>query len=294
MLIIGLCLLMLAGGLAAIVAWGGTTVSAPAGGPARTRNSLRSVFPFVAGRVLWWTNVLLIAGAVSGLLIAGAGGRLIMRLLAVTSDPSSQGMLTEAGQRVGTISLQGTISFIYFAGLFGGVLSALLYAALYRWLPRGRWGGVLLGGLLLVLGATTVEPLRPDNFDFLIVDPPWLTVTTFTLLVLAQGMAVVAVAGWLSGRVPVLTSRADLRSRRVLAYLPLPVLLLLLTAGGVVVVAAMIVALVIGLALSARVPQVKQLWARRFVTLTGRLLVIALALAALPGFIDALLEILTV
>jgi hypothetical protein len=135
----------------------------------------------------------LAAGLAAGVLAAGAGGRLVMRLLAVTS-PDARGSITEAGETVGEITLGGTIGFIIFAGLPAGFLSAVVYAVLRPVLPAGRAGGVALGALLLVLAGTRVEPLRADNFDFLIVGPAWLAVLSFAALALFQGMLTVALA----------------------------------------------------------------------------------------------------
>ncbi len=122
----------------------------------------------------------LAAGAVAGILAAGAGGRLVMRLLALTS-PDVKGSITEAEEVIGEITLGGTLGFFVFAGLPAGVLAGVLYALLRPVLPRGRSAGVVIGALLLLLFGTRVEPLRPDNFDFNLVGPPWLSVVVAAL-----------------------------------------------------------------------------------------------------------------
>ena len=118
------------------------------------------------------------AGTLAGVLAAGAGGRLVMRLLAITSQ-ESHGMITEGGATVGEISVDGTIGFIVFAGPAAGLLAALLYVLAGSLLPRGRAGGVALGLMLLVLLGARLEPLRADNFDFNLVGPRWLSVLAF-------------------------------------------------------------------------------------------------------------------
>jgi hypothetical protein len=133
------------------------------------------------------------AGLVAGVLAAGAGGRLVMRLLALTS-PDAEGSITEAGETIGEITLGGTVGFILFSGLPAGVLSGVLYALLRPLLPRGPAGGVALGALLLLLFGTRIDPLRSDNLDFVIVGPPWLAVLSFTVLAIFQGMLTVALA----------------------------------------------------------------------------------------------------
>ena len=108
------------------------------------------------------------AGLAAGLLAAGAGGRLMMRLLGATS-PDVHGLPTEAGETIGEITVGGTLAFL---------------------LARG----VALGALLLVLFATRIDPLRADSVDFLLLEPAWLAVLGFSVLAPFQGMLVAALA----------------------------------------------------------------------------------------------------
>jgi hypothetical protein len=176
------CGALVAAGVVVVVRWG-AGASAP-------RESARPV-RYVAG--------MLATGVAAGVLAAGAGGRLVMRLLAVTS-PDSQGMVTEGNAIVGEISVGGTVAFIAFAGVAAGALSALLYALAGSLLPRGRAGGVALGLLLLVLAGARLDPLRGDNFDFNLVGPDWLSLLSFTVLAVFQGMLTWALAGRLGLR----------------------------------------------------------------------------------------------
>ena len=89
---------------------------------------------------------------------------------------------------MGKITVGGTIGFIVFTGLFFGLGTGALYLLIRRWLPRGRLGGLAFGGLLLVIAATRIEPLRRDNPDFDIVGPGWLNVAVFAALVVAHGI----------------------------------------------------------------------------------------------------------
>ena len=134
------------------------------------------------------------AGLAAGLLAAGAGGRLMMRLLGATSSPDVHGLSTEAGETIGEITVGGTLAFLVFVGLPAGFLSGMLYALFAPVLPSGRARGVALGVVLLVLFATRIEPLRPDSIDFLLLDPAWLAVLGFSALALFQGMLVSALA----------------------------------------------------------------------------------------------------
>src|SRR4051812_42115826 len=103
---------MLASGIALTARWFGTplaTPPAPADGTAG-RTALR---------VVWWFGLAAAAGGATGLLIIGAGGRLAMRLLAVTAGSDAQGALTEADEIVGKITLSGTLGFMIFVGIGG-------------------------------------------------------------------------------------------------------------------------------------------------------------------------------
>lgn len=179
MAVITVCVALVVAGVVMVVRWGGDPHEAPA------ELRLRSI------------AVALAAGLAAGVLAAGAGGRLVMRLLAATT-PEAEGSVTEANEIVARISVDGTLGLIIFAGLPAGLLSGALYALLRPVLPRGRAGGVALGVLLLVLVGTRIEPMRADNADFALVGPAWLAVLAYTALGLFHGMLVAAVAARMS------------------------------------------------------------------------------------------------
>lgn len=163
------------------------------------------------------------AGLLAGVLAAGAGGRLVMRLLAVNS-PDGRGSITEAGEIVGEITLGGTLGFIFFTGLGAGLVSGVLFALVRPVLPRGRAGGAILGALLLVIFGPRLEPLRSDNFDFALVGPDWLALLSFSVLALFQGMLVVALANRLGSPPGGAEGRVAKVGRIVLAVLALAAL----------------------------------------------------------------------
>jgi len=110
------------------------------------------------------------AGAVSGVLVLGCGGRLVMRILATTSGDQAQGLFTEAEERVGEITFSGTFGFVVFIGIFGGIFGALVYLLVRRWLAGPAWvAGLVIG--TLGLGFARLDPLDPDNVDFAILQP---------------------------------------------------------------------------------------------------------------------------
>jgi hypothetical protein len=236
----------------------------------------------VVRRYLWYLTVAVMAGFGAGILAAGAAGRLVMRLLAVTSGPDAQGQITEAEQLVGRITVGGTISFIVFTALFLGMPSGAAYLLLRRWLPTGWAGGLAYGALLLVVAGTRIEPLRRGNPDFDLVGPGWVSVAAFTALVVFHGMLVAALAGRLSRAVPLLapTLPAVTAHAPLLLLVPLASILLVLVVVGVVIV------------LVSRIPQVVAAWQARGLLRVGRAALVAAGLLALPGFVSAAVNIL--
>ena len=276
------CTVLVVVGLLAIVRWGGLAVQPPpAPADDDTIPAARPLVSLVVRRYLWYLTLAISAGVGAGILAAGAGGRLAMRLLAVTAGPTAQGRITEADQVVGRISAEGTLGFIVFTGLFFGAASGAAYLLLRRWLPGGRTGGVAFGALLLVLAGTRLEPLRPGNPDFDLVGPGWVSVVTFAALVLFHGMLAAALAGRLSRAVPLLA----LTPRAIIAHVPL----LLLALGSVALVAAIVGVVVVS---ASQVPAVAGVWRDRRLVTAGRVILSLVALAALPSFARAITDIL--
>ena len=276
------CIVLVVVGLLAIVRWGGLAVQPPpAPADDDTIPAARPPVSLVVRRYLWYLTLAISAGVGAGILAAGAGGRLAMRLLAVTAGPTAQGRITEADQVVGRISAEGTLGFIVFTGLFFGAASGAAYLLLRRWLPGGRTGGVAFGALLLVLAGTRLEPLRPGNPDFDLVGPGWVSVAAFAALVLFHGMLAAALAGRLSRAVPLLA----LTPRAIIAHVPL----LLLALGSVALVAAIVGVAVV---LASQVPAVAAAWRDRHSVTAGRVVLALVILVALPSFASAVIDIL--
>jgi hypothetical protein len=223
------------------------------------------------------------SGATAGILAAGAGGRLVMRLLAVTAGADAQGRITEAEEIVGRITVDGTIGFVVFTGLFFGPVSGAAYLLLRRWLPTGRAGGLAFGVLLLVVAGTRLEPLRRGNPDFDLVGPGWVSVVAFAVLVVFHGMLVAALAGRVSRAVPLLAAQP----RAIAIYAPL--LLLVLPGPSVALV---LIAVGVAIVLVTRIPSIVAAWRSRPVVAVGRVTLAVAALVAFPGFASTLLDIL--
>jgi hypothetical protein len=277
------CIVLVVVGLLAIVRWGGLAVQPPpAPADDDTVPADRPPVSLVVRRYLWYLTLAISSGVGAGILAAGAGGRLAMRLLAVTAGPTAQGRITEADQVVGRISAEGTLGFIVFTGLFFGAASGVAYLLLRRWLPAGRTGGLAFGALLLILAGTRLEPLRQGNPDFDLVGPGLLSVAAFAALVLLHGMLVAALAGRVSRAVPLLGPSP----RAIVAHVP-PLLLVLATGTGALVV-VLVGALVV---LASQTPAVVAAWRDRRLVPAGRVALALAALVAFPGFASTVVDI---
>jgi len=283
MWVIVVCVVLVLAGLLAVARWGGLAVeSPPTPRPAAAGPTDLPPVSLVVRRYLWYLAVAVASGAGAGILAAGAGGRLVMRLLAVTAGAGAQGRITEAEEIVGRITVDGTLGFVVFTGLFFGPVSGAAYLLLRRWLPAGRAGGLAYGALLLVAAGTRLEPLRRGNPDFDLVGPGWLAVVAFTALVVFHGVLVAALAGRLSRAVPLLAARPG----AIAVHAPL---LLLLPGASVALVLVVVGAVVV---LVSRITPVVAAWhARRLVTV-GRVALAGAALVAFPGFASAVADIL--
>jgi hypothetical protein len=281
--VIGVCILVVLTGLVATVRWGGLTVQPPhAPAPAGAGPDDPPPVELVVRRFVWDVNLAVAAGIGAGIMAAGAGGRLVMRLLAVTAVDDAQGRITEANEVVGRISADGTIGFVVFTALFFGSATGGAYLLVCRWLPAGRVGGLAFGALLLVLAGTRLEPLREGNVDFDLVGPGWVSVAAFAALVLFHGMLVAALAGRISRAVPLLgrETRAIAANAPLLLLAPLvPVVVALLLLGALVV-------------LATRARPVVAAWHAPRLRPAGQVVLALVALAALPGFLSAVASIL--
>jgi hypothetical protein len=168
---IGLALIGVAFSAVAILRWGRLPIQAPVSRgnsgdgrwPSRLAASLRALGPVCS------------AGIICGVLVAGFLGRFVMRVLAATSGDRAQGLLTDAEEVVGEITLDGTIGFIVFVGLGAGAITAIVLLVVRPWLHvNGATAGVMAGlAPLVLLGG---KDFSSENLDFSILTPTWLAV----------------------------------------------------------------------------------------------------------------------
>ena len=127
--------------------------------------------------------------ALSGLVTAGVGSRVVMKLIAL-ADPSTQGTFTDAEATVGEFTVAGTLSLLVL-GAIAGVMGGLVYLGVRRWLPGPPVRkGISFGVLTLVsIGNVVIDD---GNADFQIFEPVLVVVALFAGLFFANGLLLAA------------------------------------------------------------------------------------------------------
>ena len=146
------------------------------------------------------------AGAIVGILVAGIGGRLVMRLAAIL-QPDSAGALTEFGSRIGEITLSGSLGLLL-TRLVGGLGAGTVWVVVSPWIPAvGLRRAILTMPVAIALGGSFV--IEGDNRDLLILqhDPVVITaLIVLVALVALVGLSLSLVDDWLDRRLPNATS----------------------------------------------------------------------------------------
>jgi hypothetical protein len=115
----------------------------------------------------------ILAGAISGFIVGGVGGRLFMFVLAQL-NPEETGVKTDDGFEMGQFTASGTLNLLVITTVIG-VIGGLVFLAL-RGLRFGpRWFRVLSMpvGTTVVLGPLLVHS---DGVDFTLLEPAELAV----------------------------------------------------------------------------------------------------------------------
>ena len=170
-----------------------------------------------------------LAGLLTGILVAGVGGRLVMRAAALLV-PEASGQFTENGNRIGEITLSGTTGLILAGGLFFGLSGAVVWVVVSPWIPGGpRTRSILAMPIAISLTGFALVQARNPDFQVLRHDP-----TTVGLL-----LALVALAGLV---IAVLDARLDRRLPGAGASGPADVLYLTLAVAGGILIFPIVVA----------------------------------------------------
>ena len=141
-----------------------------------------------------------LAGLVAGILVAGIGGRIVMRV-ATLLVPDAAGRFTENGNVIGEITLGGTLGLVLLAGLFFGLAGAVVWVVVRPWIPGGRGVRALLAAPVAV-ALSGVALINGFNPDFAILRHDRVVVAMLVALVALAGASISLIDGWLDARLP--------------------------------------------------------------------------------------------
>jgi len=176
-----------------------------------------------------------LAGALSGLIAGGIGGRIAMRTVAIVAGPDKVGFTTDNGNRVGDITLEGTVGLALFGGVFAGIFGGLVYETVRPWFASfGRWQGLVFGLALLAALASVI--ISPDNVDFRRFGSPALNVLLFALVFIVYGVVLAPIEERLRKAVPELLTRP----RGIRATIAEAAVILALLPAGLLVVSGIV------------------------------------------------------
>lgn len=173
--------------------------------------------------VAWWVLAGAAAGAISGLVVGGVGGRLAMLLLRLTSPDHVIGVTSDDGFEIGVITTD-TFSLVLAMAVVGGV-NGVLYAVLRGAIPRRLRLPLWTLFAAAVGGANFVHS---DGIDFTVLEPVGLSIALFVVLPGAAAALVVVLTERWADRRPF----ADRRLTAVLVVAALAGTLACLPAAG--------------------------------------------------------------
>ena len=140
-----------------------------------------------------------ISGALVGIVVGGIGARVVMRVVAIL-HPDAVGALTENGNRIGDITLGGTLFLILF-GLILCAIAGVVWVIVSPWMP-GHTGvrALLTAGIAIATGTPLLIIGR--NPDFVILDQDPRVVALLVALVGVIGLSIALLDSWLDRRLP--------------------------------------------------------------------------------------------
>jgi hypothetical protein len=141
-----------------------------------------------------------LAGLLAGIVVAGIGGRIVMRAAALLV-PEAAGRFTENGNRVGDITLSGTLGLVLAGGLFFGLFGAVVWVVVSPWIPGGRRTRAVLA-MPVAVSLTAISLIQARNPDFQILRHDATTVVLLLALVGLAGLAIAGFDAWLDRRLP--------------------------------------------------------------------------------------------
>jgi hypothetical protein len=172
-----------------------------------------------------------IAGLIVGIVVAGLGGRLVMRLATILHE-DTVGRITENGEVIGRISLNGTLALIVFGGLGMGLVAGVIWVIVGPWIPgRGLRRAAITALAAVALGTPAL--VQRSNPDFVVLAHDPLILAMLLVLVAAVGFSIALVDGALECRLPPAFANAGMAT---IAYLVVTLLGLVLIVPVVVAI----------------------------------------------------------
>lgn len=198
-----------------------------------------------------------LAGLLTGILVAGVGGRVVMRAAALLV-PEAAGRFTENGNRVGDVTFSGTLGLVIVGGLFFGLAGATVWVVVSPWLPGGTRRRAVLA-MPVAVALTGISLVQSSNPDFRILRHDVATVAMLLVLLAVAGLVISVFDSWLDQRLPPANASAPADG----------IYLVLTVAGGALIFPVVVAGYVfgegpLGLALVATGIATVVLWVRRY------------------------------
>lgn len=195
---------------------------------AATAASLTTISPF--GEIVRDIARGGITGLLVGMIGAGVGGRIAMRLAALLV-PTATGGFTQNGNRIGDITLSGSLGLVL-TGAVIGLLAGPVWVVVSPWIPGTGLGRALMTiPIAVALGAIGLIEANNPDFSTLGNDPQ--VVAVLLVLVAVIGFLFALGDDWLDRRLPHTTiGRTGLALTYGLVAAAGAVLILPLAVGG--------------------------------------------------------------
>lgn len=120
-----------------------------------------------------------LSGTIAGVLWGGIGGRIVMRIVFLTSDDHVRGLTSDDGFEIGTIS-GATVFLVIFTTILGAI-AGFAYGLL-RMITTGPTWAIACAMTAATATAGGASIVHTDGVDFRFLDPLWLTVGLFILI----------------------------------------------------------------------------------------------------------------
>ena len=143
------------------------------------------------------------AGGIVGIVVAGLGGRLVMRLAALL-QPGTIGAFSENGNRIGDITFLGSLGLVL-VGLVIGLVGGTIWVVVSPWTPgTGPRRAIITMPMAVALGSFFL--IEGDNRDFQVLQHDPAVIGSLIALVALVGVTVPLTDDWLDRRLPHTTS----------------------------------------------------------------------------------------